>query len=139
MQVYFVVHQGMLHNNNKGAELNWARKIKRHQNNKNVVKLVARLSRIITEGIFTSGGIRTTTRPKKSTELSMSAHPFYPSLRYQSQHFIMKKRVRSYASPWKKWVGRNPQPRSLWTITQRAEPSTAKSNDNHCNHVVAAQ
>ena len=87
-------------------------------------------------GVSTSSGIRTTTNPKKSTEPSTSEHPFSPLLQYQSQrlnsgeHFIMQKRVRRYASPWKKWVGSKAQPRSLWTITQRAEFATAQSNDN---------
>ena len=36
------------------------------------------MQKAITEGISTSGGIRMTTIPKKSTELSTSAHPFSP-------------------------------------------------------------
>ena len=41
LQVYYVVHAGMRHNNNQGAERNRQRAIKSHWNNKNVVKLVA--------------------------------------------------------------------------------------------------
>ena len=39
-----MVHAGMRHNNNQGAERNWARASKSHWDDNNVVKLVARLS-----------------------------------------------------------------------------------------------
>ena len=45
MRVYSVVHAGMRHNNNEGAERHWKRASKGHRNNKNVGKLVARLPR----------------------------------------------------------------------------------------------
>ena len=60
-----------------------------------------------------------TTSPKKPTEPLTSAHTFSPSLRYQSQRhnfgeqFIMQKRERYYASPWKKWFGNKAQPKYL--------------------------
>ena len=102
----------------------------------NMILLIHSDASCLVEGISTSGRIRTTTSPKKSTEPSTSAHPFSPSSRYQSQRqnsgerFIMQKRERYYASPWKKWVGNKAQPRSLSTITRRAEFATAQSNDN---------
>ena len=74
--------------------------------------------------------------PKKQRSSRRQRIP-YPPCRYQSQRqnsgerFIMKKRERYYASPWKKWVGNKDQPRSLLTITWRAEFATSKSIDNN--------
>ena len=43
LRVNYMVHEGMWYHDNKDDVCNWVRTIKRHQNKKNVVELVARL------------------------------------------------------------------------------------------------